>query len=573
MSGNQKSKSSGLFEDARRKREALLSILRETYLFREDIFADRTELLDPENPSTPTVPYGFVLRTRGGAPFLLGAITPDGTDGGIAAAFQYALASETLGLVAVLGVTQDSPRFYRRHFGQPKFNEIPDLEYYCRGAIGPQGILLEDAVAYRAGQRVVATQQLLPISNKLENLFFEIHSCMRDIDGLHADEALEELCKLLYVKVFDEELLDEGEHDALHSSKFGCCEEYAASVRHLYRQAIDYDLRVFRLKIPQYERSRGVFNQPIRLSSAALTRCFQLIENVSLSKSRSDVKGRAFQKVLGRAVRAGMGQYFTPAPLCELMVGIVQPHASELILDPFCGSGHFLSESLRFVSLTTSTTTKQFHEFAFGKLHGIEKSDRMTRIAMTDMRLSGDGHSNIRCTDALLDFANYPDIAAESFDVVLTNPPFGSLLGPEATAALGRFDLAQGRRNVPLEVLGLERAVQFLRPGGRLGIVLPDNILSGDSFEYVRQWLRKKMRIRAILSLPVETFCPFGANVKTNILFTRKWRSGEVADETSKVCLVKIEHVGYDASGRPTDRSDIAEAVTKVGAFLKENGW
>ena len=571
--GTQTNKSRNLSGNATEKREALLSTLREEYLFREEIFADRTELLDPENPLTPMVPFGFVLRTRGGAPFLLGAITPDDTDNGIAGAFQYALANETVGLVAVLGITRDRPKFYRRHFGQPKFNEIPDLEYYCKGAIGPQGVLLEDAVAYRGGGRGAPTQPLLPISNKLENLFFEIHSCMRDVDGLHADEALEELCKLLYVKVFDEELLDQGGHDALNSSKFGCCEEYAASVRHLYRQAIDYDLRVFRLKIPQYERSRGVFNQPIKLSSAALTRCFQLIENVSLSRSRSDVKGRAFQKVLGRAVRAGMGQYFTPAPLCELMVGIVQPHVSELILDPFCGSGHFLSESLRFVSLATPATSKQFHEFAFGKLHGIEKSDRMTRIAMTDMRLSGDGHSNIRCTDALLDFVNYPDIAAESFDVVLTNPPFGSLLGPEAIASLGRFDLAQGRRNVPLEVLGLERAVQFLRPGGRLGIVLPDNILSGDSFDYVRQWLRKKVRIRAILSLPVETFCPFGANVKTNIVFARKWRSGEVADETSRVCLVKIECVGYDAAGRLTDNSDIPEAVTKVGAFLKENGW
>ena len=90
----------------------------------------------------------------------------------------------------------------------------------------------------------------------------------------------------------------------------------------------------------------------------------------------------------------------------------------------------------------------------------------MTRIAMTDMRLSGDGHSNIRCADALLDFDNYPDIAPDSFDIVLTNPPFGSLLGPEALAQLGTFELARGRKSVALEILGLERAIAFLRPGG-----------------------------------------------------------------------------------------------------------
>jgi len=192
---------------------------------------------------------------------------------------------------------------------------------------------------------------------------------------------------------------------------------------------------------------------------------------------------------------------------------------------------------------------------------------------MTDMRLNGDGHSNIRCTDALLDFANYPDISPESFDVVLTNPPFGSLLGPEAISALGRFELAQGRRNVPLEVLGLERAIQFLRPGGRLGIVLPDNVLSADSYEHVREWLRKKVCVRVILGLPVETFSPFGANVKTSILFARKWRSGETPDELAKVCLLKIEDVGYDASGRLTKKSDIPEAISTACAFLKNNGW
>ena len=66
--------------------------------------------------------------------------------------------------------------------------------------------------------------------------------------------------------------------------------------------------------------------------------------------------------------------------------------------------------------------SKSVHEFAFNRLHGIEKSERMVRIAMTDMRLHEDGHSNIRCTDALLDMQNYPDLQAESFDIVMTNP-------------------------------------------------------------------------------------------------------------------------------------------------------
>src|SRR6266487_4816605 len=251
------------------RRDALMTLLRTKYLYREDKFADRTLLLESANSPNSSTLYGFVFRTPRGAPFMLGVVSPKGDDERVTGdAFQYALATETLGLVVVLPSEQDAPKFFRRRFDQPKFDEIPDLKYYCKGSLGPQGVLLEDAPPYRATSKGSTQQRLLPISNKLENIFFEIHSCMRDIDGLHADAALEELCKLLYVKIYDEELLEREAHETLHSKRFGCCEEYAASIRQLYREAIEYDLRVFRLKIPQYERSRGVFAQPIRLSSA-----------------------------------------------------------------------------------------------------------------------------------------------------------------------------------------------------------------------------------------------------------------------------------------------------------------
>src|SRR6185369_4564884 len=109
----------------------------------------------------------------------------------------------------------------------------------------------------------------------------------------------------------------------------------------------------------------------------------------------------------------------------------------------------------------------------------------------------------------------------------LTNPPFGSLLSTEAIAQLGEFSLFEGRKAVPLEVLGLERCVQFLQPGGRIGIVLPDGLLANRNSGYVREWLDKDLKLRAIVSLPIETFTPFGANIQTSILFARKWKNAE----------------------------------------------
>ena len=199
----------------------------------------------------------------------------------------------------------------------------------------------------------------------------------------------------------------------MQRASYRCTEEMAATIRGIYQEASDYDTRVFSLRIPGYQRSRGVFTSRIRLSSPALAKVVETFQEYGVGHSAVDVKGRAFQKMLSPAMRAGMGQYFTPEPVVKLMVSVVTPKVHDLVLDPFCGSARFLTTSLQHVATTLrSTEEKLFHEFAFSKLHGIEKSDRMVRIAMTDMRLQGDGHSNIRCTDALLAFSNYPDPAS-----------------------------------------------------------------------------------------------------------------------------------------------------------------
>jgi type I restriction enzyme M protein len=197
----------------------------------------------------------------------------------------------------------------------------------------------------------------------------------------------------------------------------------------------------------------------------------------------------------------------------------------------------------------------------------------MVRIAMTDMRLQGDGHSNVRCTDALLDFANYPDLAPGSFDVVLTNPPFGSILESASLPHLGKFELAEGRARIPMEVLGLERSLQLLRPGGRLAIVLPDSILSNPSASRVREWVQRQAKVRAVVSLPIETFAPFGAGIKTSVLIARKWKPGEQIPEEYPVAMVRLDDVGYDATGRSHADSDLPKVEALIADFLEAEGW
>ena len=475
--------------------------------------------------------------------------------------------SSTAGVGIIADPSSLERRFVRRRFDSVEFEYVPEYNIFTEG----KGT--GDCSWVYSNRRSGKTRLLRLLSDKVEGVFFEIHSHFRDIDGLHADEALDELCKVLYTKLYDEENTPKGKYYRMQRRLYASSDECAADVRALYFEASEYDSRVFEMKIPGYARSRGVFGSPIRLSSPALVKAVEALQPYHLGNSAIDVKGRAFQKVIGPAMRSGMGQYFTPDPVIRFLSRALHPTVRELILDPFCGSGHFLTASLEMVRSEHGMEDKAFHEFAFGKLHGLEKSDRMVRVAMTDMRLHGDGHSNIRCADSLLAFSNYPDIKPGSFDVILTNPPFGSILSSDAIRHLGQFDLSKGRNGVPLEILGLERCIQLLRPGGRMGIVLPDGIVANKNTSHVRDWLANKAKVRAVISLPIETFVPFGASVKTSILILRKWESGEARDRNYLVFLARIDSVGYDATGRAKEGSDLMEVAELFQKFTAEEGW
>lgn len=277
-----------------------------------------------------------------------------------------------------------------------------------------------------------------------------------------------------------------------------------------------------------------------------------------------------------------MGQYFTPDEVVRLAVGIIDPKITDVILDPFCGSGHFLTRCLEKVTERFDGGTGSdygLHQFKFFHLHGIEKSERMVRIAMCDMALHDDGHTNIRCTDALLSFDNYPDIKAlggddnadpQVFDVVITNPPFGSLLGGEISNIIKRFELGKSKKSAPLEVLGLERSLQFLKPGGRLAIVLQDGIFTGSGHAALRDWLHTQGEVVALVSLPEHTFTPYGASPKTSVLFMRKFKTGERATSSANVFFGRVDDLGYDATGRSKEES---ETNAMIAAFHKERGW
>ena len=488
---------------------------------------------------------------------------------------------------ATIGLVTDGDRIktVRKKIDPNDFEYIPDLPSFGLEARIRVQLVRELPTAGDA-----RTTGLKTLSSDYERVLFECHSAARDVDGLHDDEALDEICKILYTKIYDErQTTKQAEGTPFRFQTYGAsnASEVASNIRVLYEEARSDDLEIYSKRIPGYERSRGVFKAQIRLSDAAVYRVVEKLQEFSLIDSRADIKGRAFQKILAPAIRAGMGQYFTPDPIVELAVAIIAPKATDLILDPFCGSGHFLTKALEYVVAHQGATITQhdLHEFKFFHLHGIEKSDRMVRIAMTDMMLHDDGHTNIRNLDALLSFDNYPDIIAlrdvqgdeartidpAVFDVILTNPPFGSIMRQETMEMLGRFDLGHKKKSLPLEILGLERSLQFLKPGGKLAIVLPEHLMKGKSAAFVRKWLLGVARVRAIFFFPEEAFTPFGAMVKTCLCIFQKHESKDTqANVDDSTFLCEVENLGYEATGKPKAGSEVADAAAK---FFQHSGW
>ena len=500
------------------------------------------------------------LLTDAGEPFMLIAASKAGQ-----IAVAEAVIREELRRMQALGVglcTDGSPEttfVLRKKHSTGEVEYAREFESFVDPSVSMLSAFRRKSEKLKSGEKILQ-RELLPLSANLESLFFDVHSHMRDIDGLHADEALDELTKLLQIKIADERNTVSGKPYKLQCALYTCSEELAAVARMAYAE------------LQTGKRIQAA--DAIRLSTLSLTKSLACFEQYDIGGSPADVKGRAFQRVLGPAARSGMGQYFTPTEVVNFMVEVIAPKFGEIVIDPFCGSAHFLEQSIQHWNDQVGRKASAKHSLKLGSptAIGIEKSERMARIAMMDIALRDEKNITIRCTDSLLDFRNYPDLKPGIADVVITNPPFGSLLGAETVKTLGAFDLAAGASSVPLEVLGLERSVQLLRPGGRLGIVLPEGILSNAKTSPVRQWLDTKVVVRAIVALPPETFAPFGANVRTCVLFARRKMPGEAVMQDYGVALAKSECVGYDAAGRSAN-SDLLSVQKLLQEFLSSEGW
>lgn len=420
-----------------------------------------------------------------------------------------------------------------------------------------------------------------PVSREV--LISTIRKCHQTLWGggrLSPPTAFGEMCKLIFVKISDEQ----------KPRKNG--EPYEFQIK-THEPSIKLAARINKLYDEQKARDPEIFTESIKVDERVLRTVVSHLESINLSDTDLDVKGVAFERFMDSFFKGDFGQYFTPRPIIEFAIGMLKPKNDDFVLDTSCGSGGFLLYAMDFIRKQaedyyekgTQGYYKYWHDFASTHLYGIEINDEIARVAKMNMIVHDDGHTNVINTDALDNIDKMHNLnqgfSKERFDLVLTNPPFGSQINVTERPYLGSFTLgntydkngrAKVRKNQSSEVLFIERIWEFLKPAvGRAAIVLPDGILTNSSSQYVRDFLLERFQLLAVVSLPQAAFAHFGAGVKASIIFVRKRDDNEIPSDDEAIFMAAPEEIGYDATGRANDRSQLLELVLEYEKFQEDD--
>ena len=426
---------------------------------------------------------------------------------------------------------------------------------------------------------------LIPAEEDLQAVFRRCHDYIHGNQGLDQEPAFNALVKLIFCKVQDESNLSPqlrffiGNED--RRSSLG---------QERLRTAIDGLFAQVR------ERYSYIFdsNDTHGLDNPVLAYVVGEFQRYSLIQTKADVKGAAYEQLVGTNLRGNRGAYFTPRAVCTMaaeMALATYPQGKWLdinVLDPAVGTGGFLvalmnvwndyilsSERARWGeddSRVLSEARDRLRQVASTRLFGIDFNPVLVRAAQMNLVMHGDGSTNVFHANSLVAPDEWPreplnnvadSIKLNHFDVILTNPPFGDKITIDDPRVLAQYEVrqySQRRSAVPPDQLFVERCLQLLRPGGRLAIVLPDSILTNPGLRGLRAWLLSKARVVASIDLPKETFQPY-TGTQTSVLLLQKKTDEEMAVERTfgrhkpyEVFMAIPRAIGKDRRGNPLYR-------------------
>jgi len=478
--------------------------------------------------------------------------------------------------------------------GTVSFEEVPDIPGFGRP--------IEEA------ERPLVAQLRPAGSDALLFAFRRCHNYIAGNQGLQKPEAFWELLKLIFCKIHDERHSDELQFFA------------AAADRQSINGQLKVKARVDRLFDAVKADFGSIFktNDMVELEPRVLAYIVAQLQMYALLESDIDVKGRAYEEIVGSNLRGDRGEFFTPRNICQMAVAMLDPGEGDLILDPACGTGGFLittmnhvihrisaAEQYRGGSATRigNATRARVTRFATNLIVGLDLNPNLVKASKMNMVMNNDGAGGLYQANSLASPATWsPELRRRDLvgnvDILFTNPPFGSKIPVDDPAILEKYDLGHGwvyrresdrwemtdaiQKSQPPEILFIERCVRFLKPGtGRMAIVLPDGILGSPGLGYVREWILRHCQILASLDLHPDTFQPH-VSVQTSVLLLRRKTEELIAVETAAgrmndydVFMALVNHIGHDKRGNVTYVRDphgneiveeVAESLPGAGA-------
>jgi type I restriction enzyme M protein len=424
--------------------------------------------------------------------------------------------------------------------------------------------------------------------SNLLNAFKRCHDFIHANQGGSKEQIFWEFLKILFAKIEDEQ------HEG--RPRFAIRNSDERNTKPGQKEVKDRVEQLFR-DVRERKEFRPLFTDTapgILFNPDVVTFIVAQLEKYDFLHSSVDVKGVAYETIVGPTLEGTKGEFFTPRNLVKMVVKMLNPEPNQRILDPACGTGGFLVVAFNYVSEklrqkarkawnNPDKPTTEEEKILFGEIHkasqtifGADFNSNLVKTAQMNMVMNNDGRGGLFSLNALWKPAHWPVKEAQelielgSLDFVMANPPFGTKIKVEGQEILEQYDLAhawtkQGnkwvmegtlRTAMPPEVLFIERCIQFLKPGtGKLGIVVPDGILGNPDYEYIRYWILANCQVLASVDLPVEMFLPRTGTQTSVLILRRKSEQEKLAESLGdsqpdhKVFMAIAKKIGKDRRG------------------------
>lgn len=424
----------------------------------------------------------------------------------------------------------------------------------------------EEIKAFTKNQLVTPSNIEFELKNILNYLFLKT---------LSTASAKSELDKILLTKFVDEMNPDP-------VCQFSITPEEKLAVNEGSRLQVEFIKRIDSIFQKVKESYPEIFDEKekIDLSPESLAYVVDQLQLYSIKSISEDVKGGLYEKIVSAEFRGAMGQFFTPREIVDFMVEMVSPTEKDRIIDPACGSGGFLIKCIQSVWNRIDELYSDFSlnerrnlklRFAQNNVFGIDINPGMVKTAKMNILMHGDGHSKIFLADSLMDSTKIDQVlkivkAKSGFDIAITNPPFGVKIND--FNVLKNYKLGAEKKSQHIEVLFLERCIQFVKSKGKIAIVLPDGILINSAMKHVRDFILTNTKIKSVVSLPHIAFVPYGSGVKSSILLLEKKEIPGKDFYDYEIFMAIANNIGYDKTGRPT-KNDLLMILEDYREFEK----